>query len=183
MESELDDEALAAAAARGDAQAFHALFDRHYDRVYRTALAVLRNTAEAEDAAQEVWCALPAKLKQWRGEGRFTTWLHRIAVNAGRDALRRLASRSRLADGFAEADGLARGEAADQARRLDWLDGALAVLSDDLRETAALVLAEEMTQGEAAMALGVAEGTVAWRMSEVRKRLTALAETEREAFG
>ena len=176
MESDLEDEALAAAAAGGDARAFHALFDRHYDRVFRVALTVLRDAAEAEDVAQEIWAGLPGKLRQWRGEGKFTTWLHRIVVNAGRDALRRLGARSRMQTGYAEAEELARGEAADTACRLNWLERALDLLSDDLRETAALVLGEEMSQAEAAKALDVAEGTVAWRMSEIRKRLKALNE-------
>ncbi len=40
-------------------------------------------------------------------------------------------------------------------------------LPDDLRDTVALVLGEELTQAEAAEALGLSEGTIAWRMSEV----------------
>ena len=45
----------------------------------------------------------------------------------------------------------------------------------ELRDTVALVLGEEMTQAEAGLVLGVSEGTVAWRMSEVKKRLRAMA--------
>ena len=48
-------------------------------------------------------------------------------------------------------------------------------LSPELRDTVALVLGEEMTQGEAGQVLGVSEGTIAWRMSEVKKRLRAMA--------
>ena len=48
-------------------------------------------------------------------------------------------------------------------------------LSVELRDTVALVLGEEMTQAEAGLVLGVSEGTVAWRMSEVKKRLRAMA--------
>jgi len=172
------DQALAARSATGDAAAFRLLLDRHYNRVFRVALGVLREQAEAEDVTQEIWTALPMKLRHWRGEARFTTWLHTITVNAARDALRRSASRARVTASFAELDELSRDEAADTEGRLCWLRTALAALSEDLRETAALVLGEEMSFAEAAEALGIAEGTVAWRMSEIRTKLREMAETE-----
>ncbi len=70
---------------------------------------------------------------------------------------------------------LSEGDAADTAKRLSWLQMALDTLSDDLRETAALTLGQDMNFAQAADVLGVAEGTVAWRMSEIRKRLKTLA--------
>ena len=54
----------------------------------------------------------------------------------------------------------------------------MARLGPDLRDTVALVLGEELTQAEAAKVLGVSEGTVAWRMSEVKKRLRRMAQEE-----
>ncbi len=51
-------------------------------------------------------------------------------------------------------------------------------LSSELRDTVALVLGEELTQAEAGAILGVSEGTIAWRMSEVKKRLRAMAKEE-----
>ena len=54
----------------------------------------------------------------------------------------------------------------------------MTLLSPELRETVALVLGEEMTQAEAGVVLGVSEGTIAWRMSEVKKRLKAIAAKE-----
>lgn len=176
-----DDKSLAARSAQGDGRAFRALLDRHYDRVYRVAYGVIGNTAEAEDVTQEIWTALPRKLRHWRGEARFTTWVHTIAVNASRDALRRSATRSRTAAGFAEVEELSRGEAADTEARLHWLRVALESLSQDLRETAALVLGEEMSFAQAGKVLGVAEGTIAWRMSEIRKKLKAMVQLTEEA--
>ena len=177
MMSGMDDEDLAARSAQGDGGAFNALLRRHYDRVYRVALGILRNTAEAEDVTQEIWTALPKKLRNWRGEARFTTWLHTVTLNASRDTLRRAATRSRTTAGFAEVDGLLRGEAADTEARLHWLRVALESLSDELRETAALVLGDDMNHAQAAEVLGIAEGTVAWRMSEIRKKLKDLAQS------
>jgi len=51
-------------------------------------------------------------------------------------------------------------------------------LPADLRDTAALILGYEMTQAEAGLILGISEGTVAWRMSELKKRLRAIAAEE-----
>jgi RNA polymerase sigma-70 factor (ECF subfamily) len=51
-------------------------------------------------------------------------------------------------------------------------------LPPDLRDTVALVLGEELTQAEAGIVLGVSEGTIAWRMAQVKKRLKAMAEAE-----
>ena len=168
------DEALARAAGQGDATAFRALMEAHWDRTWRVALGVLRNEADADDLTQEVWTAMPRKLRSWRGESRFTTWLHSVTLNAGRDWLRRAATRARTAEGYAEVVELRRGADADTEARLAWLRTALEALGEDLRETAALVLGDGMTQGQAAAALGVAEGTVAWRMSEIKRRLKAL---------
>ncbi len=63
---------------------------------------------------------------------------------------------------------------AEAREALDWLAQAMRALPEDLRDTAVLVLDEALTQAEAAEVLGIPEGTVAWRMSEVKKRLRAL---------
>jgi len=173
------DEELAERAASGDAAAFRLLLSRHYDRVFRVVYSVLRHQSDAEDITQEIWAALPAKLKQWEGTAKLTSWLHRIALNAAKDSLRRSASRARTVAGYAEMDALSRGETADTQKRLLWLQSALATLSDDLRETAALTLGEEMNFAQTAEVLGIAEGTVAWRMSEIRKRLKTIASKDK----
>ena len=173
-----DDQELALGAASGDAAAFRLLLDRHYDRVFRVVYSVLRNQSDAEDITQEIWAALPKKLKSWRADAKLTSWLHRIALNAAKDALRRSASQARTVAGYAEIESLSRDESADTQKRLSWLHAALETLSDDLRETAALTLGEEMNFAQAADVLGVAEGTVAWRMSEIRKRLKSLASND-----
>lgn len=175
MEKNDSDETLATRAASGDGAAFRSLLERHYDRVFRVVYSVLRHQSDAEDITQDIWAALPKKLKNWRGDAKLTSWLHRVALNAAKDALRRSASHARTRAGYAEIETLSRAESADTQKRLSWLQSALDSLSDDLRETAALTLGEEMNFAQAAEVLGIAEGTVAWRMSEIRKRLKILA--------
>ena len=172
------DDTLAHDAARGDRRAFAALLERHYDRLYGLCWRLTGNRAEAEDLTQDICAALPAKLRGWRAEARFTTWLYRVVVNAAHDLRRRQQTRSRAAQGWGDWEIARQDEIAVQAEAQDWLAQAMTELSPELRDTVALVLGEEMTQAEAGMMLGVSEGTIAWRMSEVKKRLRAMAKEE-----
>jgi len=169
------DETLARAASEGDTGAFSDLLHRHYDRVFRLAFRLTGGKAEAEDLTQDVCAALPAKLSTFRGDARFTTWLYRVVVNAAHDRRRRCANHVRATEVWGEIEADRRAEAAETAEALDWLTAAMRALPEDLRDTVALVL-DEATHAEAAAALGVSEGTVSWRMSEVRKRLRAMKE-------
>jgi len=175
MLMETDDETLARAAAVGDRTAFGVLLARHYDRIFGLAWRLTGSRAEAQDLTQDICAALPAKLAQWRGEARFTTWLYRVTVNAAHDLRRRQATRAKASAGWGDWEIARQDEIAVQAEALDWLTTAMQRLSPELRDTVALVLGEELTQAQAAEVLGVSEGTVAWRMSDVKKRLRALA--------
>ena len=175
---ETTDGTLARRAAAGDREAFAALLERHYDRVYRVGVRVLGDAEEAADLAQDICVDLPARLASWRGDSKFTTWLYRVVVNAARDALRRRAARQRGERGYAEFDALSRADDSDREEASSWLRHALGQLSDELRTTVVLVLEEGLRHAEAGAVLGVSESTVSWRMHEVRKRLRTLAAEE-----
>lgn len=172
------DETLAVAAAGGDRDAFAMLLDRHYDRIFGLCWRLSGDRAEAEDLTQDICAALPDRLRSWRGEARFTTWLYRVAVNAAHDRHRRAASHARASAGWAGWESNRQAAMAEDAARHDWLFAAMAALPEDLRETLALTMSEDLTQAEAAGILGLSEGTVAWRISEVKKRLRAMAQKE-----
>ena len=175
------DGSLATRAAAGDREAFAALLERHYDRIFRLGARVLGDADEAADLAQDVCIALPAKLASYRGNSKFTTWLYRVVVNAARDALRRRATRRRGEQGFAEFDALERDRRVAQACESSWLRAALGQLPEELRATLVLVIEEGLRHAEAGDVLGVSESTVSWRMHEIRKRLRVLAENEEGA--
>ena len=171
------DEQLALAAAAGDGEAFAALLERVYDRLFRLCFRLTGSQAEAEDLTQDICAALPGKLAGFRGSAKVTTWLYRVAVNAAHDRRRRRATYMRATSGWGDWE-IARSAAmAEDAARRDWLGEAMAALPEDLRDTLALVL-DDLTHGEAAEILGVSEGTVSWRMSEARRRLRALKQKE-----
>jgi RNA polymerase sigma-70 factor, ECF subfamily len=90
----LSDPILVTRAKAGDKDALAALCRRHVPRVERITRHVLGDTPDAADAAQEALAKLCTRLGQFRGEAAFTTWLHRLTVNACRDvAERRLRER------------------------------------------------------------------------------------------
>lgn len=175
------DEILALEAAGGNRAAFATLAGRHYDRLLGLAWRLTGNRADAEDLVQDILMALPRKLAGWRGDARFTTWLYRVAVNSAQDRRRRQAVRDKAAQGWGDWETARQAEIA-AARTADaWLHEAMALLPEDLRDTVALVLGEDLTQAQAAEVLGLSEGTIAWRMSEVRRRLRAIAAKETTA--
>jgi RNA polymerase sigma-70 factor, ECF subfamily len=72
-------------AKAGDRQALAALCERHAPSIERLALHLLRDPEDAEDAAQESLAKLVVRIRQFRGESRFSTWLHRLTVNTCKD--------------------------------------------------------------------------------------------------
>ena len=171
------DELLAAAAAGGDAAAFSDLLERHYDRIFRLAFRLTGRAADAEDLTQDICLALPGKLAGFRGDARFTTWLYRVVVNAATDRRRKAIRHERAAEGWGDVEIARKAETSEAQDALDWLTEAMRGLPEDLRDTVALVL-DDMTHAEAAEILGVSEGTISWRMSEAKKRLRAIKESE-----
>lgn len=69
-------------AMAGDSEPLAALFIRERPRLYRTALAVLRNREDAEDAVQIGYLSAYRNLASFAGRSKFTTWLTRIVLNA-----------------------------------------------------------------------------------------------------
>lgn len=73
----------------GDHKAFEVIFHQHVNLVYRQALKLLWNEADAEDVVQEVFLTVYNKIKTFRGQSEFSTWLYRLTVNAALSKLRR----------------------------------------------------------------------------------------------
>ena len=172
------DDELVAQANAGNGAAFSVLLERHYDMIYRLAFRMLSNRQDAEDLAQDICIALPKKLKSFHSKSKLTTWLYQVAMTSGRDFLRRRTSIQKLHDEFADVDSLQK--AADRERQKDaeWAYSAISTLSQNLRETALLVVAEGLNHAETVKILGIREATVSWRMMKIRQHLKALALSE-----
>jgi RNA polymerase sigma-70 factor (ECF subfamily) len=174
------DETLARQAGAGDRPALQRLLERHHDTAFRFAYRLLGSRADAQDVAQLVCIRLVERIASYRGESRFSTWLYQLVLNACRDHIRQQGRVRELQKGFAAFHADAAADWADSDQRVRWLYRALDQLKPDLKETALLILAEEVTQDDAATILGISAGTVAWRMSEVKKRLRAMADHDDE---
>jgi len=81
----LSDPILVTRAKDGDARALAALCERHAPRVEKLALHLTRDPEDARDAAQESLAKLCVRIRQFRGESAFSTWLHRLVVNTCKD--------------------------------------------------------------------------------------------------
>ena len=164
------------AALRTDA--LRELIRLHHRVLYRTARAILRDDAEAEDAVQEACLQAYRALGTFRGESKLSTWLVRITAN---EALMRRRSRARAAtttpmDGDAELDeqasvaaGPERRAEHGEMRRL--LKERIGELPDEFRAVFMLRAIEELTVGETAAALAIPEATVRTRYFRARRLL------------
>ncbi len=175
MRMECSDETLAMAAANGDGEAFGTLLERRYDQLFALAFRLTGSRAEAEDLTQDVCASLPARLRGFRADSRFSTWVYRVVVNAAHDQRRRNAAHKRAASGWGDWEINQRAAQSEARNRLDWLVTAMRALPAELRDTLALVVDGELTHAQAASVLGISEGTVSWRLSQARKKLRAIA--------
>jgi RNA polymerase sigma-70 factor (ECF subfamily) len=85
----LSDPVLVKRAKDGDRRALEALCERHAPRVERLAAHLLRDPEDARDATQEALAKLCVRVRQFRGDAQFSTWLHRLTVNTCRDVANR----------------------------------------------------------------------------------------------
>ena len=167
------DAGLLLAAIAGDREAFAALLRKHYDRIHGLAWQLTGSRADADDVAQDVCCALVEKIGSFRGEAKFTTWLTGITFNACRDLRRRRRSLGGMLDKLTVLSGLAAAPDGRDAYDAIWLKSTIARLKPVYRDAAVLVVGQQLSHAEAAKILGVPEGTVSWRMAEVRRMLSA----------
>jgi RNA polymerase sigma-70 factor (ECF subfamily) len=175
------DRDLVDAAKRGDSQAFGRFVRRHQRRVYRLAVHLLKNTAEAEDVTQEAFVRAYGAIQRFDGRSEPFTWLYRIAVNLSLNTIRsRKTSKNagNADDPRIEAALVERRPGmADPARQAtdrelaSTLCSGIDSLSETLRTTLVLVAIDGLSHAEASAVLGCPEGTVAWRVHEARKKL------------
>jgi len=93
------DAPLVRRAAAGDERAMRLLWERHRAHVDAVVRRLVDDADQAADVAQEVWVQIFRALPSWRGEARFGTWLHRVAVNRTLNAVRALRMQRGLSQG------------------------------------------------------------------------------------
>jgi RNA polymerase sigma-70 factor (ECF subfamily) len=167
-------------AQKGDRLAFQKLLELHYDMIYQVAYRFTGHSEDAEDITQDVCVGLASKIHAYRGEAKFKTWLYTIIVNACLDGHRKRDRQyAQLAD-YLEYEAHDRAVNHDNAQQVAWLYRELARLKEPFKETAFLVLAQDLSHAEVGQILGCSESTISWRMHEIRHKLKALMESDHE---
>lgn len=178
-------------ARQGDREAFGRLVRRHQRRVYATALHLLQNHSDADDATQETFVRAYRGLASFDGRADFFTWLYRITINTALNAMRTGKRGAALASATSKEAGHVGGRpealghevSAPDAQRersaeVSRVLTAIAGLSSTLRVTLVLATIEEMPHKQIAEILDIPEGTVAWRVNEARRLLRAALGSE-----
>jgi RNA polymerase sigma-70 factor, ECF subfamily len=175
LDSGRTDAELLAAHVAGDQRAFGELVNRHRDRLWAVALRTMRDPEEAADALQDALISAFRGAARFRAESAVTTWLHRIVVNACLDRIRRRQSRptSPLPEEGPGEPANPRDAHADRELAMD-IEDALGTLPEEQRTAIVLVDVEGYPVADAAVALGVAEGTVKSRCARGRAKLAIL---------
>jgi RNA polymerase sigma-70 factor, ECF subfamily len=177
----LSDPILVRRAKDGDRRALEALCERHAPRVERLARHLLTDPEDARDAAQEALAKLCGRLKQFRGESQFSTWLHRLVVNTCRDVADRQRSRAcePLRDDLRAASDGDPSRAADLAELRVDLGVCLAEIPPAQARVVVLKDALGFSFGEISAAAGMPVGTAKCYAHRARGRLRARLEAER----
>ncbi len=180
------DRDLVQALQTGEASARHAalgeLYDRHQRRVLNVALRVLGDFGAAQDVAQDVFLNLERRVRTFRRDASFVSWIYRITVNRAIDHRRRMARRpaARMGDipvGL-ETSGLpgragvtAPDEPLSRTEGAERVQAALLLLSPKLRAIAVLRYVEGLSYEALAEALGCSIGTVKSRLNRAHAAL------------
>lgn len=168
------DERLVRRHLEGDPHAFEELVVRHRTRIYNACLRVLGDPDDAQDAAQETFLSALRTLDRFRGDAALTTWLHRIAINACYDRLRKKRREPMLhlaldADDTSRPDpGPPQPDHADEVAGTADVAAALARVQAEFRVAIVLADVQDLPYEQIARILGVAVGTVKSRVHRGR---------------
>jgi RNA polymerase sigma-70 factor (ECF subfamily) len=163
----IDEVDVIARAAAGDGRAFETLYRQHAPRVYGLCLRLTGGAAQAEDCAQEAFIAAWRALPTFAHRSRFSTWLHRIAVNTVLAGRRRRDADARTRD-EEPAPEPTRGDGAEAS--LDF-ERAIARLPRGARDVFVLAALYGYSHEEVAELLGIAVGTSKAHLHRARQLL------------
>ena len=177
------DEELARRVGQGDAAAFEALMRRHNRTMFRTARAILRDDADAEDALQEAYLQAFRTIGGFRGDAKFSTWMARVVANEALARLRKQVRRAAIVplQGGVEMDEInattehrmdqGPENAARRAEMRKLLEQRIDALPGAYRPVFMLRAVEEYSVEETAAILQIPEATVRSRFHRARSLL------------
>jgi RNA polymerase sigma-70 factor, ECF subfamily len=179
----VSDTELVGRARAGDAHAFGELFRRHQPRLYRTAFAIVRSAADAEDVTQRTWLQAYRTIRHFHGTASVTTWLGAIVRNAAID--QRRSARRRFERDAGQLPEAMLGEYVSALpspedlvllnERRAHVERSLEALPPRLRTALRLWCSGMYTYDEMAQIARIATGTMKSRVWEARREVTRIA--------
>ena len=152
------------------------LYDRHAPRVFAVVRRIAADDATAQDYAQEAWIRAIRALPSFRGDARFSTWLHRIAVNAALQGVRR--SKTREDRRVPMPETLPADPKPGDVLLEERLERALDRLPEGMRQVMILHDVEGYTHQEIGEMLGVATGTSKSQLFKARAKMRDMLRTD-----
>jgi RNA polymerase sigma-70 factor (ECF subfamily) len=154
----------------GDISAFEAVFERYGQKLFGLCLRMSGRKEDAEDLLQEVFVILLTKIKGFRGEAKFSTWLYRVAVNTCLNHIRK----SKRVGLFIAADEEPQGEAGvglEPTVQRTALKRAITGLPTGYRTAVILHDLQGFNHREIAEIMGITEGASKSQLFKARKKL------------
>jgi RNA polymerase sigma-70 factor, ECF subfamily len=170
-------------AQAGDEAAFGEIVRAHYERVFRRVVAIVRHEHDARDVSQEIWLTVWRSLKDYRGDAKFSTWLHSIATRRAIDHLRKnrrwfsrflpFLTEGENSEVTVEPASTAPGprDLLEHSERDARFERAIAALPPKLRAVLAMREIEGLSYDEIAETLNCRPGTVMSRLFNARRLL------------
>ena len=181
-----DQENIIARARRGDADAFEQLVERYREQVYRVALRMCGNAADADEAAQEAFLAAWRGLPNFRGDSQFSTWLYQLTTHAAIDLLRR-EKRQVAAEDITEVSAPdptpGPQQQAERQETREAVRDAIRQLPPEYRQIVVLRFLEELNYEEIGAALQLPAGTVKSRLNRAKAQLKDILSKSGNLFG
>jgi RNA polymerase sigma-70 factor (ECF subfamily) len=174
-----DEERVIARAATGDRAAFRQLYERHRNDVARLVYRMIGPRSDLDDVVQEVFFQVFRSLKDFRGQSKLSTWIHRVTVNVVLMHRRSARSRPVFADeppqeAFVEGDTTLPDDEAERRERMRAFGRLLARLADKKRIVFVLHELEGVAPSEIAKIMGCPVLTVRTRLFYARRELEAM---------
>lgn len=170
-EAAISDEALIVRIAAGDRRAFAVFAKRHGDFLYASAVRMMRDGFEAQDAVQETLLRVWSKAGSWRPDGGASvrTWMYRIAHNICVDLLRRRRPQTVLPETLES--GQDTGQSVQDRERHMIVDRALKQLPERQRAVLVLCHYQGLTNAEAAEVVGTSVKGVESLLIRARRQM------------
>ena len=153
-------------------QAFEQLIDKKLGLLRGTAMRILGNPADVDDAVQSALMLAWRKFAGYRGQSEFTTWVTRILINECYDMVRDRAREQEVLADYGESDNQMSGGEAEEASLLDRLDDAVARLPKLYRESLSVGVLSGYSPDEAAAMLGCSRNTLYQRIHKAKQLLS-----------